>query len=273
MKFSLSRIFSLSSFEGLRLIRSYMFKNVELDLNNLIETIQRIEADSEHLDLDVGLYLHKIVDATCVLANPEFYQECIKSIIVNHRPSWIMLMKQGRRRFVSTLEKEEQDIFNAAGLMDNPPSTKTVVWWDDIAGRARLLTDLEKMCQARKAERLSFNYEMKQLEDIGIEISPIWQGLDDNFAGYDILSYEKNGTNICNKLIEVKSTIASPQRFIVTRNEWEKAIQSEKYVFHVWNMMKNPEVLYIKTVESIVPHIPKDNKKGTWKTVEIPLGI
>jgi hypothetical protein len=114
---------------------------------------------------------------------------------------------------------------------------------------------------------------MKQLKRLGLEILPVWQGLDDNFAGYDILSYEREGDGVCNKLIEVKSTIASPPRFIVTRNEWEKAMTSERYIFHIWDMTKSPAVLYIKTTEEVKPHIPNDNEKGEWKTAQIPLGI
>lgn len=45
-------------------------------------------------------------------------------------------------------------------------------------------------------------------------------------------------------MIEVKSTIASPLRFIVSRNEWEQADKfGPAYLFHVWDMQKNPPVL------------------------------
>jgi hypothetical protein len=97
--------------------------------------------------------------------------------------------------------------------------------------------------------------------------------LDDNTKGYDVLSYEKKGETLVNKLIEVKSTIASPMRFMVTRNEWEQANRSGiAYVFHIWDMTKQPPVLHVRSVEQVRLHVPTDNEKGKWKDAEIPIG-
>ncbi len=81
-------------------------------------------------------------------------------------------------------------IFFAAGLMEDPPVTSVVRWWDDVAGHARLITDIEKMNQGRDAELLSMNFECERLVGLGIEKQPVWTGLDDNYAGYDILTYD-----------------------------------------------------------------------------------
>jgi hypothetical protein len=99
-------------------------------------------------------------------------------------------------------------------------------------------------------------------------------GLEDNTAGYDILSYDPGSPVPTKRLIEVKSTIASPLRFILSRAEWQKAKGvGAAYSFHVWNMQPDPPVLYVKTVENVAPHIPGDFEKGKWKTVEIPVAI
>ena len=59
----------------------------------------------------------------------------------------------------------------------------------------------------------------------------------------------------------------------MTRNEWETALKySDSYFFHVWDMDKEPAVLYEKTADDILPHIPSDNEKGKWALAEIPLG-
>jgi hypothetical protein len=98
--------------------------------------------------------------------------------------------------------------------------------------------------------------------------------LEDNTAGYDSLSYDPGVPAPINKLIEVKSTIASPLRFILTRGEWEKAKSiGDAYGFYIWNLGLNPPVLYVKTVTDVAPHIPADSEKGKWRTVEIPVGI
>jgi len=128
------------------------------------------------------------------------------------------------------------------------------------------------MVQARAAEQLTIDYEIKRLKEVGIDKAPIWKGLDDNFAGYDVLSYDKGEFGLLNRMIEVKSTTASPLRFFLSRPEWEQALKAgPAYFCHVWDMAKNPPVLYVRTSAQIAPHIPSDNEKGKWSNAEIPL--
>jgi hypothetical protein len=171
-----------------------------------------------------------------------------------------------------SLEQNDRDVFSAAGLIKEPPPIEVVLWWDSVAGYARLLTDLEKMEQAREAEALTMEYERKRLKGLGIDKEPEWKGLDDNFASYDVLSYDPGEFAPTNRMIEVKSTIASPLRFIVTRNEWDQAEKlGPAYVFQLWDMQKVPPVLYERTSAQVAVHIPSDNENGKWKTAEIPL--
>ena len=119
--------------------------------------------------------------------------------------------------------------------MVDPPSREVVVWWDDISGYARLAGSLESMEQAREAELLTLQRERRRLKRVGICKEPEWLGLDDNYAGYDVLTYEKSDTGLVNRLIEVKSTIASPPRFFVSRQEWRTAERARgAYSFHIW---------------------------------------
>ena len=98
--------------------------------------------------------------------------------------------------------------------------------------------------------------------------------IDNNTAGYDVLSFRPTAVGESNLLIEVKSTIASPLGFYVSRNEWDNADQiGEAYLFHVWDMDKNPPLLHIRSVEQIRPHIPSDNEKGKWTNARIPIGL
>jgi hypothetical protein len=182
-------------------------------------------------------------------------------------------MRLGRLVFVAKLHEDSQKLFEVAGLLVSPPSADVVEWWDTIGHEVMLETDLEKMAQARAAEKLSFEFEKQRLLNLGIETDPVWVGLDDNTAGYDVLSYEPGHPENTNKLIEVKSTAASPLRFYVTRNEWNQALKSkDAYFFHVWDMQKDPAVLYVRTVAQVEPHIPTDNEKGKWSNTEIPVG-
>jgi len=71
---------------------------------------------------------------------------------------------------------------------------------------------------------------------------------EDTYAGYDILSYELDGTK---KYIEVKSTSCSPSNiasFLITINEYNKAKEIENYNLYVVFKVKskNPKIWKIK---------------------------
>ncbi len=271
---STERLFSLSCFEGLKLFRSYAVTQPDISTPELIELIENVDPDGASLDLEAGAYLGTIVGTNCPMDGNAFYQACIKGVVVEHQPLWAKAMRSGREKFVASLEHDEQDVFKAAGLMGNPPSLEIVKWWDDVVGHARLIVDNEKMEQARIAEMLSIEHEGIRLNSLGINKQPEWPGLDNNYAGYDVLSFEKGEYGLDNIMIEVKSTVASPLRFYLSRNEWEQAQKAgASYLFHVWDMAKEPPVLYVRTVAQVAPNIPSDNEKGKWSNAVIPLGI
>ena len=268
------RLFSLSSFEAFRLMRPYSVKHPTLNTSELISLIEKIDADGASLDIEAGAYLGTLLGPDCPEDTESFYQTCIKAVLITHQPIWAKSLRQGRQRFVEQQDKNDQNVFAAAGLMENPPSLSVVSWWDDVVGHSRLITDKEKMDQARHAERLTIEGEQERLLAEGIFKQPEWPGLDDNFAGYDVLSYNQGKFGLVNKMIEVKSTTASPLRFFVTQNEWKQAvIFGGAYVFHIWDMAKEPPILYVRTVAEIKPHIPTNNQKGAWSSVAIPLSV
>jgi hypothetical protein len=270
--FPTERVFSLPCFEGLRLFRRYRTVHPDLPVPDLLALIEAVEADAHSLDMEASVYLSELVEKDCPLDGHLFYQTCIKSYLLKHQPIWARLIRQGRQRFVKKLNPNDQDIFAAAGLMDKPTPLHVVTWWDAVSGYARLVTDQEKLEQGRAAEMLSLEYERTRLLALGIHLEPEWPGFDDNFAGYDILSYNNGPHGIANKLIEVKSTTASPLRFIVTRNEWDKAEQAgDAYSFHIWDMGKNPPVLIERSVAEVAPHIPADSGKGKWTNAQVPV--
>ena len=276
---STERLFSLSCIEGLRLIRQYGLQHPNLESIELKDLVLKVEADAINLDMEAAVHLHESVAADCPLDGEHFYQGCIKAAVVFHQPIWAKSMRQGRRRFIDSLTKnskhksDDLDVFRAAGLLSNPPSREIVAWWDDIVGHTRLATDIKKMAQAREAESLTIENEKQHLHDLGIDKTPEWTGLDDNGAGYDVLSYDLRDGGVTKIMIEVKSTVASPLRFILTRNEWKRADEvGVSYKFHIWDMATTPPRLFEREVEEIRPHIPADTGKGKWQQAVIPLG-
>jgi hypothetical protein len=271
---STERVFALSAFEGVRLIRIYAAKQPEISIEQLLTIIEHIEADAANLDLEASIYLHGLVEPGCPLSGDIFYQACISAVVTKHQPTWCKAMKQGRMRFLDSLEPNDRDVFAAAGIAKEPVPFEVVLWWDTVTGFARMISDIEKMEQARRAEALTMDHERKRLKSLGIDKEPQWKGLDDNFAGYDVLSFGPGEFAPTNVMIEVKSTVASPLKFIVTRNEWEQARKfGPAYLFHVWDMRKTPPILYVRTTAQVAMHIPSNKEKGKWKSVEIPLGI
>src|SRR4051794_20265186 len=100
---STGRVFSLSSFEGLRLIRIYAAKQPETPVAELLSIIEKIEPDGASLDLQASEYLHELVEPGCPLSGDIFYQACISAVVTKHQPIWSKAMRQGRMRFLDTL--------------------------------------------------------------------------------------------------------------------------------------------------------------------------
>lgn len=256
------------------MIRIYATKQPQCSIPELLSIIEKIEPDGPSLDLQASAYLHELVEAECVLDGGGFYRACISAVVTKHQPIWSKAMRQGRMRFLDSLGVDDRDVFAAAGLQKDPPPLEVVSWWDSVSCFARLVTDLQKMEQARAAEQLTMEHETKRLSNLGVNQAPSWKGLDDNFAGYDVLSYDVGEFGLVNRLIEVKSTVYSPLRFFLSRNEWETAHKAgPAYIFHIWDMAKDPPVMYERTSEQVSSHIPTDNEKGKWSSAEIPLGV
>ena len=268
----------MPAFEGLRILRVHIDRRPEESVLRVIEVIRNTEPNVASYDLDAAIVLHELAPKDAPHTGVMFYRACLRAVLLIELPEWAKLMTLGRGRFIKRLKSEQyrdvRSIFRQARLLDEPPSSGDVEWWDNIQAHVRVKGDEEKMRRARIAEQLSIEYERKRLIKFGLALEPQWMAIEDNTAGYDVLSYTAGAFGPLNKLIEVKSTIASPVRFFLSRNEWEQAVKfGAAYFFHVWDLEKEPAVLHEKTVAQIAPHVPQDNEKGQWKTALIPVGV
>jgi Protein NO VEIN, C-terminal len=268
------RMFSMPAFEGLRVLRLYMEKQSKLPLSDLLPIVEKVEPDAYALDLDAASALVTLIEPSLPNDGALFYRGCISTVLLKHQPVWLRVLTLGRFRFLQKLARDEYSLFRQAALLDYEFDESVVAWWDTLAGSVRRFGDAERQERSRRAERLSYEKEKKRLKQLGITLKPIWMGLEDNTAGYDILSYDPGNPAPTKRLIEVKSTVASPLRFVLTRNEWDKAKDvGPAYCFHIWNMQPDSPVLYVRSVDNVALHIPADSEKGKWKTVEIPVAI
>lgn len=272
------RLFTISAFEGLRLMRGMLASVAGISIADCPAAVIAHSPQAVAYDLDAAIELHALVAPDAPHEGVFFYRECILAVLLLKMPTFAKLMTLGRGRFIKRIKGDEyrdiRSVFREARLLVEPPTDEDIAWWDHVQGRVRLSFDQERLARARQAEALTVQHETVELQKHGIARLPVWMAIEDNTAGYDVLSYRPAAMGERNLLIEVKSTIASPLRFIITRNEWNNADEvGDAYIFHVWDMEKAPPILHVRTVEQIRPHIPTDNQKGKWKTAEIPIGI
>lgn len=265
--------FSVGSFEALRSVRVQAMLSPGLAPQELSALIRKVDPDSGGLDFEAAFELDELIPEDIPNHIPhEFYRACIFQILVRIDPRWGRVITLGRERFVYMLDRDEQQCFRAARLMEDPPDDDVVDWWDSLSGHMRRQTEAQKQERGRQAEKLTISHETKKLNALGLALTPRWVAIEDNTAGYDVLSFEPGEVAPVNRLIEVKSSVASPLRFYVTRNEWSKAVEfGDAYLFHVWDMTADPPRLHTRTVEQVTPHIPIDQQKGVWATAVIPL--
>jgi hypothetical protein len=272
---SFKRLFSMGAFEALRLIRLRYIESPEVPIAEVVRQIQEFDSDARALDFDAGVALDNCVRrATPLDVDSAFFRTCILDVIAASSAPWSRAIRLGRAKLVGQLDRDEIQCFRSAQLLDESLDDDVVDWWDELSSSVRASSSAAAMSRARQAERLSLQHEKDRLVALGIERMPRWTAIEDNTAGYDILSYDHGRVEPVNRLIEVKSTIASPLRFYLSRNEWEQAIRSAaSYHFHVWDMSPSTPRLIELTQSDVVSHIPIDQLKGRWETAIIPLSV
>jgi len=181
------------------------------------------------------------------------------------RPSWIQNASYGRSRVVTFAGSQIAQVFVEAGLT-NGTTSEVVEFWDALAARARGQHNDRLVQIGRLGERLTINYEVQRTGR-----NPIWVAIDNNADGYDVLSVvdlqdDKSLT------IEVKASTQGAMGFaVVTRNEWEMAMESESHIFHFWNLrdVAHPELAIVSN-EKLLEHMPIDCGSGQWSSSRVP---
>ncbi len=272
------RLFTISAFEGLRLLRGLLAEQPGMQIADCARVLVARAPQALDYDLDAALALHGLVRRDAPDAHVGFYRECVMALMIQALPAWAKVMTIGRGRFIKSIRKDEyrdiRSVFREAQLLAEPPSMEDIRWWDEMKERVRTSKSLVTMERAREAERLSLEHEIRALQKAGIDLQPEWTAIEDDTVGYDVRSYRLVGGVVRPILIEVKSTIASPLRFNVSRNEWKQAASvGPAYRFHVWDLSPTPPTLHVKSVEDVRPHIPMDGAAGEWTNVRIPVAI
>lgn len=190
----------------------------------------------------------------------------IYHLITLLKPSWSSVICYGRAEAVKYFKKDVYQCFNEAGLL-NGFSDDVVKWWDKLGLISRNQNNDHLLEIGRIGERLSIEFEK---ERTGFE--PIWQSIDSNSSGYDLLS-RKTAADDTTLMIEVKASNRKMDfiEFHISKNEWDVAnVSKEKYLFHIWSLNPTKE-LFILSVNDISNHIPENKGTGEWESVVIVL--
>lgn len=182
------------------------------------------------------------------------------------RPPWIQNATFGRNRVITFAGSDIAQVFVEAGLAYG--TDKDVVdFWDELAARARGQKGVRLNAVGRAGERLTIELETRRTGR-----APKWVSVDSNADGYDVLSVA-GPADSRHLSIEVKATtVGAAGSFHLTANEWERAIVSDLYAFHLWDMRAAIPALAVLSKEDVDPHIPADRGNGRWESVEIPFG-
>jgi len=264
----LDRLFSMSVFEAASTLRAFRRRNPALADPELVQMLRSVRATLHSMDYDAGLALERALPNDLPDEPEQFFRACVDHLVASRTPFWTRLAPGGRDQVMRAVEPNAAQCLRAAGLTEAPPSYATRLWWDKLATQIRADRDAALLAQGREAELWSFEREQKRLVSQGIKKEPVWAAIEDNSLGYDILSYDRGRDRITNKLIEVKSTSASPPRLILTRNEWETAsAYGSALEFHLWQV--DTRELFVIAPDEMRRNVPDDRGTGRWLQVEV----
>jgi len=188
----------------------------------------------------------------------------LEDLILNFNPPWASVLLKGRTEAKNFLPPDALQCFKECGLFGQI-TDELIRFWDKLSLAYRNYSQMKMVEIGRTGEKLSFDHEYERTGK-----APLWQAVESNLAGFDLLSVS-NKEDLRKLKIEVKATTSNIKyaKFHITKNEWNTAEASIDYIFHLWHITEKPK-LYQITIEKINDHIPSDKGQGDWESVEIP---
>lgn len=179
------------------------------------------------------------------------------------RPFWARASVFGRQRVLRVLNENQMQCLTDAGLLQSPLTGECREWWERLALELRSAENSELKKIGSSAERLTLEFEIARLEQLGIERQPELVAGEDDTLGYDVASFDLVDGSVRPKFIESKGTTASEPRFFVSRNEWNACLRfGSLYAFYVWHLPS--KTLTVIDREELQPHVPQDCGSGIW---------
>ncbi|MEM9358911.1 MAG: DUF3883 domain-containing protein [Pseudomonadota bacterium] len=196
----------------------------------------------------------------------EIEQRCLREqlldVLATSPPAWARKLILGRFEALKIMPDDAQQCFRECELTEGFDD-ETVSWWDQASETVRSERSRLNHRVGRQAERLSLQFERKRTGR-----DPLWQAVQTNVAGYDVLSFV-DSENESRLKIEVKGSRMGRREasFFLTRNEWRTATKSTAYQFHLWLIHEVP-TLFIVPSSELEAHVPEDKLHGRWETAQ-----
>jgi hypothetical protein len=263
----------LSAFLGLVRLRKLRAKYPGSSDNELIGAHAVSAASNLAADVITAVALSHELILDTLEEDADSMRRYLRWILSAYEAPWMTTVLRGRSALQQAAPPAVLQCFSYAGLLDDAPDTDALEWWDAQVELLRASSNQHLKVRGRIGERLTLEYERRRLSDLGIEVKPKWTALDDEWAGYDVLSFELDSTGrLKNRLIEVKACSSKPLRIFITRNEWRRALEArDAYVFQIWYL---PTQLMVElTWEDIDVNIPVDKGLGTWSEVMVEIEL
>jgi hypothetical protein len=191
----------------------------------------------------------------------------IKDVIKASPPTWLQILKQGRKQAKRRMSQNEIQCFENANLLEEFDFS-IAEWWDELFIRIFEEDQKKRYKTGRKGEYLTLILEKLRTNKKATLVS-----LDVNFAGYDVLS--QNSESDSNPLyLEVKSSKMNWNQatFMISRNEWDVLSTHRNSMIYLWCFCGG--LLYSKiTFDELSKSVPADQGIGRWRDVEIPFKV
>jgi hypothetical protein len=167
-------------------------------------------------------------------------------------------------------------------LVGRNPAAEAQQFWADLRIIERKVDDAILKKIGDQAEAWSIQFEKHRLLTAGLENlakDVIWLSRENDFHGYDILSYSGNMPDISERRhIEVKRcrvAQAGKIDFYLSRNEVTQArALGSKYLFHLWWLDENRAMMAVVPSALVSERLPVDfNESNYWTECRVSVSI
>jgi len=179
-------------------------------------------------------------------------------------PPWARKITLGRFEVLKVLPRNVAQCFRDCALLEGT-ADEVVRWWDVVgrkvrSDRAEVLSNI-----GRIAEKSTLMFE-----ELRVKEPPTWQSIESSVSGYDVLSRVEPEDPRKLK-IEVKGSTMrlSDAVFTLTRNEWDTALNSEHYHFHLWLLHDTHPKFFLVPGQNLDQFVPQDRKSGRWQNAHL----